>query len=252
MISWGFPQGVWSIPLGPVTVSICTLRGVGGSIRSSICLDVLIAVLVCPCYGSGLWTGTRKSGGKRRGRGPLLLSGPGSSCGREAPAVLTRFVWRGWEWIILPPSIVISSPCMPMLPVGGVPLGLSSCPYPCAMNVLVQGKWSHLYTPCVANKVITHNGNPLTRMWTMQYKAKHRYFKRWAYLMGNHINISKSLADHYQLYLSLSHWILLILNMVLIGLSFTITKAVIDKLAAVYMHPHPSCNQSFPLSSKFF
>ena len=42
---------------------------------------------------------------------------------------------------------------------------------------------------------------PLTRMWTMRYEAKHRYFKRWCSIMGNFKNIAKTLANHHQKYL---------------------------------------------------
>ena len=42
---------------------------------------------------------------------------------------------------------------------------------------------------------------PLITMWTMRYEAKHRYFKRWASIMGNFKNISKTLAVHHQKHL---------------------------------------------------
>jgi len=35
----------------------------------------------------------------------------------------------------------------------------------------------------------------------MRYEAKHRYFKRWATIMGNYKNISKTLALHHQRYI---------------------------------------------------
>lgn len=39
---------------------------------------------------------------------------------------------------------------------------------------------------------------PLIRMWCMRYEGKHRYFKRWAKIMGNFKNIAKTLAMHHQ------------------------------------------------------
>lgn len=42
---------------------------------------------------------------------------------------------------------------------------------------------------------------PLVRMSAIRYEAKHRYFKRWATIMGNFKNIAKTLADHHQRYL---------------------------------------------------
>ena len=38
-------------------------------------------------------------------------------------------------------------------------------------------------------------------MWCMRYEAKHRYFKRWAGIMGNFKNIPKSLVAHHQRYI---------------------------------------------------
>ena len=32
----------------------------------------------------------------------------------------------------------------------------------------------------------------------MRYEAKHRYFKRWAKVMGNFKNIPKTMASHHQ------------------------------------------------------
>ncbi len=38
-------------------------------------------------------------------------------------------------------------------------------------------------------------------MWCMRYEAKHCYFKKWAKVMGNFKNITKTLANHHQQYI---------------------------------------------------
>ena len=52
----------------------------------------------------------------------------------------------------------------------------------------------YFYT-CIIYFPFNRHG-PLVRMWCMRYEAKHRYFKRWANIMGNYKNIPKSLAMH--------------------------------------------------------
>ena len=49
--------------------------------------------------------------------------------------------------------------------------------------------------------IICLRHGPLSRMWSMRYEAKHRYFKRWAGIMGNFKNIPKTLAAHHQRYM---------------------------------------------------